>query len=86
MDAVVAAIWLWVDRTEEADCGLRVELVCVCCVGKGRGRFGRRPSSIKGMRSSMDSVDIRGKCESRRGCINVCNARVWCVRCDVMDV
>lgn len=23
MDAVVAAIWLCVDRTEEADCGLR---------------------------------------------------------------
>lgn len=85
MDAAV--VWLCVDRTDEADCGLReVVLGFVCWVGKGRGRFGRRPSSIKGMRSSMDSVDIRGKWEKRRGCINVCNARVWCVRCDVMDV
>lgn len=64
MDAVAAAIWLCVDRTEEADSGLRVELGLLMrarCVGKGRGRFGRRPSSIKGIRSSMDSVDIRGK-------------------------
>lgn len=37
------------------------------CWGTGNGRLGMRPSSIRGMRSSMASADRRGKGEKRRG-------------------
>lgn len=44
-----------------------------------------RPSSIRGMRSSMASADRRGNGENRRGWVRVCSVRVWWVRCDVSD-
>lgn len=55
------------------------------CSGNGYGRFGRRPSSIRGIRESMASSVRRGNDEKRSGWMRDWRVRVWWVRCDVMD-
>lgn len=52
----------------------------------GKGRFGRRPSSIEGTSESITSAERMGKGEKRRGWVRVWRARVWWVRCDAMEV
>lgn len=41
---------------------------------------------MRGMRVSMASSERSGKGEKRRGWVRVWRARVWCVRCEVMEV
>ena len=53
--------------------------------GNGYGRFGKRPSSMRGMRESISSSERRGNGEKRSGWMRDWRVRVWWVRCEVME-
>lgn len=66
-------------RVVDAEDGVggRADWVCDC-PRDGYGRLGRRPSSMRGTRASMASVERerRGKGEKRSGWVSVCRVRV----------